>query len=94
MMHVVGRILGGLLLLVGAVSLVAGHEQAAETASTAGSTIGITGGAVLGSLPDMVKGFKMAQGESEEGDRPSVNRSSNNRDRDRDGRRSGNRRGR
>jgi len=92
-MSILARAFLSLAVLVGLVSMVNGPDSAADTAGKAGSTIGITTGALVGMADDLTKGFKAAKRASENanGQDPAFNRDRDNRPRG--GNRNGNRNG-
>lgn len=61
MLGVIGKIIGGIAALVGVVAIMSSPQQAAKTAGSSMGTVGITVGALAGSIPDLVTGFNVAR---------------------------------
>jgi Ca2+/Na+ antiporter len=61
MLGVVGKVFAGIAALVGVVALMSSPQQAAKTAGSSMGTVGITIGALAGSIPDLVTGFNVAR---------------------------------
>ena len=55
------KIFGALVALVAIVALMSTPGQAADTAGKGAGVIGITAGALVGSIPNMIKGFNRAR---------------------------------
>jgi Ca2+/Na+ antiporter len=70
MLGVIGKIIGGIAALVGVVAIMSSPQQAAKTAGSSMGTVGITVGALAGSIPDLVTGFNVARQAS---DRSGIN---------------------
>lgn len=63
-MQLIASIFSGFAILLGLTALVTGDAQTtADVADKGGSTIGMTAGGLLGSIPDMVDGFNRARGD-------------------------------
>jgi hypothetical protein len=61
MLAFIGKVFMAVAALTGVVALIAGPTSAAHTASSAMSTIGITAGSMIGSIPAAVDGFQTAR---------------------------------
>ncbi len=66
MLAVLGKIFGGIALLVAVVALMSTPQQAAKTAGNAMGTLGIVTGSFIGAAPDLMTGFKVARNASED----------------------------
>ncbi len=71
MQHLAAQVFGGMAVVVGLIAWMGGPGDAARFADHAMSVIGVTAGAVVHGVPDLIDGFRATE---DNADRPRTDR--------------------